>query len=76
MWFKKIRKKKVQSIFIVLILMVCSMLMTSSFVIMTAGNAPYKELTEECRSPVLKIYPFRRDEPEIAEQIKEKMVRP
>ncbi len=73
MWFKKIRKKKVQSIFIVVILMVCSMLMTSSFVIMTAGNAPYEALTEECRSPVLKIYPFRSDESEIAGQIKEKM---
>lgn len=73
MWFKKIRKKKVQSIFIVLILMVCSMLMTSSLVIMTAGNAPYKELAQECRSPILKIYPFQNHEPKIAGQIKEKM---
>lgn len=73
MWFKKIRKKKIQSIFIVLILMVCSMLMTSSFVIMTAGDTPYKELSEECRSPIVKIYPFQSNDPAIAEQIKENM---
>ncbi len=73
MWFKKIRKKKVQSIFIVLILMVCSMLMTSSLVIMTAGDTPYKELTEECGSPIVKIYPFQSKDPVIAEQIKENM---
>ncbi|MCM1161319.1 MAG: FtsX-like permease family protein [Roseburia sp.] len=73
MWLKKIRKKKVQSIFIVLILMVCSMLMTSSLVIMTAGDAPYKELTEECGSPIVKIYPFQKNDPAIAGQIKENM---
>lgn len=49
------------------------MLMTSSLVIMTAGNAPYKELVQECRSPVLKIYPFQNHEAEFAGQIKEKM---
>lgn len=73
MWLKKIRKKKMQSLIIVLILLICSTLMTSSLVIITAGDNPYNELVEECKSPVVKIYPFQSSDYEIAEQVKEKL---
>lgn len=55
MWIKKLRNRKLQSILIALIVMVCAMLMTSSLVIMTSWGSPYKELTEESKSPALKL---------------------
>ncbi|SFR80588.1 hypothetical protein [Anaeromicropila populeti] len=56
MWIKKLRKRKLQSILIVFIIMLCNMLMTSSLVIMSSWKAPYKELVQECGSPDLKLY--------------------
>lgn len=58
MWIKKLRKRKLQSSLIILIIMVCSMLMTSSLVIMTSWKKPYETLTKECKSPVIKLYLF------------------
>lgn len=71
MWFKKIRKRKIQSLFIILIVALCSMLMTSSLIIMTSFNDPYKNLVNECNSPGLKLYLYH-DEKEYAQNIKNK----
>lgn len=74
MWIKKLRNRKLQSILIVLIVMVCAMLMTSSLVIMTSWGSPYKELTEESKSPALKLYLFEKSY-ENASKVKEKFER-
>ncbi|WP_313131187.1 FtsX-like permease family protein [Anaerocolumna sp.] len=71
MWIKKLRNRKLQSILIVLIVMVCAMLMTSSLVIMTSLGSPYRELTEESKSPALKLYLFEESY-ENASKVKEK----
>lgn len=60
MWMKKIRRRKLQSIFIILIVMVCAMLMTSSLVIMTSWQKPYDELSEDCDSPKVKLYLYEQ----------------
>jgi len=58
MWLKKLRKRKLQSVLIILIIMVCSVLMTSSLVIMTSWEKPYDNLIDECRSPAFKLSLF------------------
>lgn len=60
MWMKKIRRRKLQSVFIVLIVMVCAMLMTSSLVIMTSWQEPYDELSKDCGSPKVKLYLYEK----------------
>jgi Na+-transporting NADH:ubiquinone oxidoreductase subunit NqrC len=58
MWLKKLRQRKLQSVLIFIIVFVCSILMTSSIVIMTSLQKPYKELSKDCDSPKVKLYPF------------------
>lgn len=58
MWFKKLRQRKLQSAIIFFIVFICSMLMTSSLVIMTSLNKPYQDLIKECNSPKVKVYPL------------------
>ena len=69
MWMKKLRQRKLQSVLIFVIVFVCSILMTSSMVIMTSLHEPYQELIKECNSPEVKIYPMAMSEEEL-EQVK------
>ncbi len=62
MWIKKLRKRKIQSVLIALIILVCSMLMTSALVIMSSWREPYQELIKECNSPSLKLYLYQEDD--------------
>ena len=71
MWFKKLRKRKLQSVLIFLIVLVCSMLMSSSMVIMTSLNKPYKDLIRECNPPKVKVNPFDMPIKDL-EQVREK----
>lgn len=67
MWMKKLRQRKLQSILIFVIVFVCSILMTSSMVIMTSLHKPYQELIKECNSPEVKIYPMAMSEEELGQ---------
>lgn len=58
MWLKKIRKKKLQSVLIVLIVSICSLLMCGSIVIITSLNKPYETLREETKAPAVKVFPY------------------
>ena len=71
MWFQKMKKRKIQSILIVLIVMVCSMLMTSAVTIMTSWEQPYTLLQAECNSPKTKIY-LQVDELSLAQSIQKR----
>ncbi|HKL98656.1 MAG TPA: FtsX-like permease family protein [Mobilitalea sp.] len=75
MWIKKLRKRKLQSILIVLIVMVCAMLMTSSLVIMSSWEGPYDELSEECDSPALKLHLYNKLSKETADNVANKFER-
>jgi len=67
MWMKKLRQRKLQSVLIFVIVFVCSILMTSSMVIMTSLHEPYQELIKECNSPEVKIYPMAMSEEELGQ---------
>lgn len=71
MWMKKLRQRKLQSAIIFIIVFVCSILMTSSMVIMTSLQKPYKELSKACDSPKVKVYPFEMPQTEL-EQVRER----
>lgn len=70
MWWKKIRTRKLQNVLIILIIMICAMLMSSSVIIMTSFESPYQDLVKECQSPKVKLYLFE-DTETIANQVKE-----
>lgn len=59
MWLKKIRKKKLQSVLIMLIVLICSLLMCGSIVIVTSLNKPYQTLREETKAPTVKVFPYQ-----------------
>lgn len=62
MWIKQIRKKKLQSVLIFIIISLCSLLITGSLIILTSLNTPYHNLFEETHSADVKIYPAVKSE--------------
>lgn len=56
-WLKKFRRKKMQSIIILLMITVSSLLMISSLQIITSMSKPYKKLVEETNPPCMRAYP-------------------
>lgn len=57
LWMKKFRKRKIQSIMILLMVGICVMLMAGSLTILTSLQKPFKDLMEETKAPELKVYP-------------------
>ena len=55
---KKFRKRKMQSILIMFMVLFCAMLMTSSMVILTSLQKPYQDLQKETKAPNAKVYPL------------------
>lgn len=62
MWIKKLRQRKLQSIMIFFIILICSMLMSGSMVILSSLEKPFEDFKKECQSPKVKIIPFETGE--------------
>lgn len=73
MWLKKLRRKKGQSLIIILIVILCSALMTGALVIMTSWQKPYEQLKKECQSEKARIY-LTEDTKESAELMQKKFL--
>ncbi len=65
MIIKNFRHKKLQTILIFLIIMLCSMLLTSSVSILISLDKPFEVLAEECESPQAVLYPYFLEEDEV-----------
>lgn len=61
MWIRFIRKRKMQSIVILFMIAICSLLMNGSLSILLSLDQPYKELSEETKCPDMKVYPMFLD---------------
>lgn len=59
---KNFRHKKLQTILIFLIIMLCSMLLTSSVSILISLDKPFEEFAKECESPSAVLFPYYSDE--------------
>ena len=66
MWRKNIRKRKLQTLVMTIIVMLCAILITTSFSILTSLNEPYERLAEECDSPSGLIYGYDSSEKAIS----------
>ena len=56
MWTKKLRVRKIQSIVIVTIALISTLLISSALGILITLDKPINKLSMECNSPILKIY--------------------
>lgn len=62
MIIRNFRHKKLQTILIFLIILLCSMLLTSSVSILISLDKPFEDLAEECESPQAVLYPYFLEE--------------
>lgn len=58
LWIKKFRTKKLQSIMIFLIIMMCTFLLAGSSIILTSLNKPYNDLIKETHAADMKVFPL------------------
>ncbi|MBB2182431.1 FtsX-like permease family protein [Lachnospiraceae bacterium MD1] len=62
MWIKNLRQRKLQTLLIFLIIMLCSILLTGSMNILSSLDAPFQEFVEECDAASARVYAFDTSE--------------
>lgn len=62
MWTKLFRKRKLQTVMIFLVVLLCTTLLNGSMTVLTSLGKPYKELKEECNPADLSVYMYTYDE--------------
>ena len=67
MWIKKLRQRKMQSTMIFFIILICSMLMSSSVVMLSSLQRPFENFQKECQSPKVKVFPLETEKKAITE---------
>jgi putative ABC transport system permease protein len=65
MWIKNFRHKKLQSLLIFTIIMLCSMLLSASISILISLDKPYKQFAKECNSATAVMFPYPAKEDEV-----------
>ncbi|MDD5936586.1 MAG: ABC transporter permease [Clostridiales bacterium] len=65
MWWKNIRIRKLQTVVMFLIVLLCSTLLMASFGIITSLSKPFDEFIEECQVPATHFFPYTNDEEEL-----------
>ncbi|OPJ57702.1 ABC transporter permease [Clostridium oryzae] len=65
MWIKNFRHKKLQTLMIFMIIMLCSMLLIASVSILVSLNKPFKKLAKECHSATAVVYPYSTDDKDV-----------
>ncbi len=62
MIIQNFRHKKLQTVLIFLIILLCSMLLTSSVSILISLDKPFQDFAEECQSPSAYVFPQNLDD--------------
>ena len=65
MWIKNFRTKKLQTLMIFMIIMLCSMLLNGSVSILISLDKPFKEFAKECQSATAVLYPYSVKDEEV-----------
>lgn len=69
MWLKNFRNKKMQTVLIGLIMLMCALLLSTSLGIFLSLDEPIEKLTKECDSAFAVIYPYDKKNEESVEEI-------
>ena len=69
MWLKNFRNKKLQTLLIGLIILMCALLLCTSLSMLLSLNEPLEDLMEECDSAFAVIYPYEYDDEEEVQAI-------
>lgn len=73
MWLKNFRNKKLQTILIGLIILMCALLLSTSLSILLSLNEPLEQLMEECDSAFAVVYPYDEENEEEVTKIAERL---
>lgn len=65
MWWKNIRIRKLQTVVMFLIVLLCSALLMASFGIITSLSKPFDEFAKECQMPETRFNPYVEEEYEL-----------
>lgn len=65
MWIKNLRQRKLQTLLMFLIIMICTMLLAGALSILTSLEKPCKDFANDCNAVTAKIYPYTNDEDKI-----------
>ncbi len=65
MLIKNFRNKKLQTLLIFLIIMLCSLLLNASVSIMISLDKPFQEFAKECEAPAAVLFTYSSDEAEV-----------
>lgn len=64
MWLKNFRNRKLQTLLIGIIVLLCALLLSTSMSILLSLKEPMEQLVEECQSADAVIYPNEKNDPE------------
>lgn len=73
MWSKNFRNKKLQTLLIGLIILMCALLLCTSLSMLLSLNEPLEDLMEECDSAFAVIYPYEYDNEEEVQAIAKRL---
>lgn len=73
MWLKNFRNKKMQTLLIGLILLLCALLLSTSLSILLSLDEPLGQLAEECNSAFAVIYPYAEEDEESVGEIAKRL---
>lgn len=65
MWVKNFRHKKMQTLMMFLIILLCSILLNASVSILISLDKPFREFAKECESPAAVLYPYYTEDEEV-----------
>jgi putative ABC transport system permease protein len=66
MWKNKFRTRKVQTVMIFLVIMLCSALLTGAVSILISLDKPFDNFSKECDAAASVLYPYSREEKDIS----------
>lgn len=65
MWIKNFRHKKLQTLMMFMIIMLCSLLLSASVSILISLEKPFQDFAKECQSATAVLYPYSQKDEEV-----------
>lgn len=73
MWLKNFRNRKLQTLLVGIIILLCALLLSTSMSILLSLREPMEQLVEECQSADALIYPNERENPQKVKEVAERL---